>query len=820
MKKLLLLTFGLLIYTANLYSQENLPSYTVTGKVIDASNNQELEYATVIFSQRGKSEVIGSVTDKNGNFKIEVPQGKYVISVEFLSYKTKIFKPRDINNNIHFGSIELSEDLESLDEVEIIIEKKDVDLKLDKQIFNVDKSVLSKGGSAIQAITNIPLVNIDNGNIVIRGNSATVLINGKISAMSKTEALENISAESIQRIELITKPSSKYNASATGGIINIITKKGIDNGFNGSTTVTGGIKDIYGTAFSLNYKNDKVNIFTNTSFFQRNPITNTTTNSSYFNNDLLENSAFEKRKYHKKDNVLNTEVGVDFHIDSKTTITPKISYLNISGRHDLFNTVNYYDEFNVLEVINNRTLDTHSQNDVIEFSTNFTKKFEKEGEEIDAFVAYSIDDYSSNSFINNFDTYPTETNYRNLDENVFDDLKIDNLNLKFSYNYPIDETSSLETGYEGEIGTLTNDFSNEVIDTNDSFVVNPNTSGMVNYDQDIHAIYADYYKEFNKISFGGGLRAEKTIFNISMLNTSENVSRDYTEFFPSLYTDFAINDSTSLTLYYSRGIYRPGYFELNPFEQFQSEVYSFKGNSNLDHSIFNGGGISYYTQKNKLTLIPSITFYNYNNLWTDIPFETNEVINNINKITVTPININSTNRFGLDLVLSYQPTDWLSVTNTAEVYNWQTKGIYEYVDVNNNLVRIDNNFNNYSASNKLSSTVKLNDKIKFQATSFYHLPTETSIRRQESYAWVNASINTEVLNGKGSFSIVANDLFNSNRRKQTRLTQNIATGSNIASKTNRQHVERSVLVTFSYRFNQSKKDNKIDFNIKNDEEKF
>ena len=243
--------------------QNNPSSFTITGKITDLQTGEALEYATIIFRNSSSNEIqFGCISSKNGKFSIEVEAGIYNASVEMLAYKTKKLNLTEVSRDFDLGEIGLELDTEILGEVQITATQKTVSIKPNKVIFNVSNDMSAAGNTATSVLNNIPSVSVDSeGNISLRGQqNVTVMINGKTSAMTKTEALKSLPAELIDRIEVISNPGAEFRADALG-IINILLKKGQDNGLNASTTLTGGYKGYYGALITLNHKSDKVNFF-------------------------------------------------------------------------------------------------------------------------------------------------------------------------------------------------------------------------------------------------------------------------------------------------------------------------------------------------------------------------------------------------------------------------------------------------------------------------------------------------------------------------------------------------------------------------------
>src|SRR5690606_15100621 len=248
------------------YAQKDI---TVTGKVIEQDVKQPLEYATIaLFSKEQNRIVTEGITDMKGNLSIAVPPGTYDISVEYISYKTKTIPNRTLTEDTDLGTMGIGVDAQSLNEVTVVAERTTVEIKLDKKVYNIGQDLTTSGGTVSDALNNVPSVSVDiEGAISLRGNeNVRILINGKPSAMAgfgDTNILSQLPAEAIERVEVITSPSARYDAEGTAGILNIILRQKETLGFNGSLNLTLGNPDNAGLSANINYRTEKFNVFTN-----------------------------------------------------------------------------------------------------------------------------------------------------------------------------------------------------------------------------------------------------------------------------------------------------------------------------------------------------------------------------------------------------------------------------------------------------------------------------------------------------------------------------------------------------------------------------
>ena len=278
MKNLFLSFFISAISINSILSQWNSQEFKITGTILESENKEPLEYATVtLLNIKDNSIVTGGLTDNNGNYDISVNKGVYNLMVEYISYKNYFLNDINISKNIELNNIELLIDIESLDEVEIIAENTTVDIRLDKKIYTVGRDLTVKGGSVSDVLDNVPSISVDvEGNVALRGSEdVRILINGKPSGLvglNSAEALRQLPSESIEKVEVITSPSARYDAQGNGGIINIILRRNKLLGFNGTVNANIGDPKSSGVSTNLNYRTGDVNIFNSTGLSDRNRI--------------------------------------------------------------------------------------------------------------------------------------------------------------------------------------------------------------------------------------------------------------------------------------------------------------------------------------------------------------------------------------------------------------------------------------------------------------------------------------------------------------------------------------------------------------------
>ncbi|MFO7674683.1 MAG: outer membrane beta-barrel family protein [Lutibacter sp.] len=790
MRRLLLLT--LIVFTPILsFSQSNNnPTYTISGKIIDAASKKPLEDATIIFKSIDSNHIkFGGITNQKGNFSIDVEKETYNVSVEFISYETKNLNISAITRDINLGVIEMELDMEMLNEVEIIGEKKTLELKPNKIVFNVGKDISTAGSTATDILNNIPSVSIDpDGEITLRGQgNVTVMINGKISSMTKSEALKSIPAGSIEKIEVIANPGAKYKASSLA-IINIILKKGKDEGLNASVTATGGFKDYYGGLLTLNYKSKKVNFYTNTSYFHRNRILVANYENEYFTNNITTSLLNEYSENNNKDDVFYNTFGADFYITDKTTLSTSINYSNINNNSQTLTTSDFFNAAKIKISDNTRNYFRKLDDEIIEYIVDFEHNFNKEGQTLKSSFTYSTDleKYTNNS---------ANTNSAFTNENFIEENNLKNKIFDISFANPISKTGAFTLGYHHENGEV-------------PFTYTGTTNNNITYSDKVHAVFLDFENQGEKLYYGIGLRGEyeETTVAYQTLNTKQD--KKYNDIFPSAAIMYNFDDVHNITLSYSRGIQRPGYYELQPFEQKFSETYSYIGNPGLNPIYTDATTLSFMYYGSKFTFSPSLIFNRYNDYMELITYESGQQINGVNKIITSPVNVGKVDYYAIDITTTYKPTQILNFTGNINLYNFDQSGTYEIVNLANETIIKDYNHTSFNGAFSLLTQLKMPKAFDFQLNAKHFLISEGAYSTRKAYTYASAAINKDLFDKDASISLTVDDIFKSNKTDRDRF------GKNYFSKSMIENKYRTILLSFTYRFNQSKKDRKIDFGKK------
>ena len=771
------------------------PKIKITGKVIEKVSKQPLEYATITFLlPNNPKPVAGGITNPKGEFDIEVNPGVYDIKIEFISFKINKIKQKNLKSSTSLGLISLEEDANQLNEVVIRTEKTTVEIKLDKKVYNVGNDLMVKGGTVSDVLDNIPSVSVDvEGNVSLRGNdNVRVLIDGKPSnAINIAEALRLIPADAIEKVEVITNPSARYDAEGGGGLLNIILKKGKNQGLNGTFIASTGYPETYGLSGNLNYKSKNFNLFTTQGYNDRNSPGNSFTNSKYLNSDnSTRNYIYEDRENKRNSKGYNGNFGIELYLNESTSWTNSFNYRKSKGDNVDNVFQNYYDSGFNYDYTRNRINDEISDSESVEFATNFIKKFKKDGHKLTIDASFSSSDDVNDAIITD---KVTNNSVLKLDNTTNNQNQKRNL-IQMDYVLPFGEGSQLEAGYRGDFSNLLTDYQVE----NDG-VINNNFTNTLDYKEKVNALYTQFGQKINKFSILLGLRFEDSNIDINQLATNDYNNKKYSNFFPSAFFTYEISDKSSASVSYSRRIQRARGRMLNPFSSLSSNINIFMGNPDLNPAFSDAIDFGYIKRWDKLTFNTSL----YVNKTTDVfqfaRRESGDFINGTPIIISSPINLATEYRAGFEFTLNYSPYKWWKLNGNFNLYRNETQGDFSYINFNN--VEVFQNFDNTTTSwySRITSKVTLPYKIDWQTNLSYNAPSTSAQGKSLGVFGANLAFSKDVLKDKGTVSFNISDVFNSRKR----ISENYLAGV-VLSNSEMQWRERQFSLSFTYRFNKPK----------------
>ena len=732
----------------------------------------------------------------------------YDIKIEFISFKSTEFKQRNLKSSTSLGLISLEEDANQLSEVVIRTEKTTVEIKLDKKVYNVGSDLMVKGGTVSDVLDNIPSVSVDvEGNVSLRGNdNVRVLIDGKPSnAINIAEALRLIPADAIDKVEVITNPSARYDAEGGGGLLNIILKKGKNQGLNGTFIASTGYPETYGLSGNLNYKSKNFNLFTTQGYNDRNSPGNSFTNSRYLNPDnSTKNYIYEDRENKRNSNGYNGNFGIELYVNESTSWTNTFNYRKSKGNNIDDVLQNYYDSGFNYGYTRNRINGEISDSQTVEFATNFIKKFKKDGHKLTFDGSFSSSDDVNDAIITD---KVSNASVVRLDNTLNNQNQNRNL-IQMDYVLPFGKGSQFEAGYRGDFSKLLTDYQVE----NDG-VINNNFTNTLEYQEKVNALYTQYGLKVNKFSALFGLRFEDSNIEINQLATNDFNTKKYNNFFPSAFFTYEISDQSSASVSYSRRIQRPRGRMLNPFSNLSSNINIFMGNPDLNPAYSDAIDFGYIKRWSKLTFNTSL----YVNKTTDVfqfaRRESGAFVNGTPVLISSPINLATEYRTGFEFTLNYSPYKWWKLNGNFNFFRNETQGDFSYTDFNNNLIVQD--FGNIATSwsSRITSKITLPYKIDWQTNASYNAPQTSAQGKSLGVFGANLAFSKDILKDKGTLSFNVSDVFNSRKR----ITENYLKGI-VSSYSEMQYRQRQFSLSFTYRFNKPKNEREKPRPTQNDNE--
>ena len=766
----------------------------LSGIITDAESSEPLPYATVSVYNRNGDLADGGIADENGVFKLNLPPNDYLLNFEYIGFESVTIDIKPYPNNINIGTVKLISSFDSLEGVDVVGQSAEVEIRLDKRVYNVSKNNLIRGGTVSDVLENVPSVSVDiDGNIELRGNNnVRILVDGKPSGLiglGGIDALTRLPAESIEKVEVITSPSARYQAEGTTGIINIILAKRFLKGLNGVFNLSAGRNDTYSGSANLNYRKGKFNFFTNSGYSDRTNKGRAVQDNVY--TDPLESVEryVEERQFNRRRQGFNVNIGLDYQMTEKTSLT--MSYLT-NERDGDDSTINEQSQYQIDGVlVTNRYEKEIDREDSNQFSVDFEHQFNKQGHKLTATLQTEKNDETETSDINSF----FENGQPSDDSEINKTVENQKRNLaQLDYVFPIDKNTQFEAGYRGTDNKRKIDFEVQIIDENDNATVDENLSNVLDFEQEVHALYSQYGKKFNTFSFLAGLRFENTRIFVEQLDSSSPLNnKSYNDYFPTLNLGWEISPTASITLGYNRRISRPNAWTLNPFQSRSSKTSYFQGNPKLDPSYSNGIDIGYLKQFKKVTLNSSVYYRKSTDAVSRVAIVTDETVfvNGIETPVIRrlPINLGTEEQFGVEFNTSLRLIKGMRTNASVNFFRRIEKGDYQGISYDSN---------NTSWSGNLSNSYRLPFAVQSQFSVRYRGPNESSFGKSKGFLYTDLALSKDILNDNATINFRFSDLFNTGKYDYQTITP-VAVTDGIY-----QRREPTYTLTFTYRFRQEK----------------
>ncbi|GJM35704.1 MAG: TonB-dependent receptor [Saprospiraceae bacterium] len=786
--KLRLLTLFLLLANTALFSQK------ITGKITDSQSGEPLSYATIsLYNQADSTLVDGTITDDAGVFEVTAKPGLYFAKIDFLAYEPYLIDKIEVKKGgakIDLGNIELYTATATLDEVVVQAEKSTMQLALDKKVFNVGKDLANSGNNAADILDNIPSVSVDiEGNVSLRGSTGVrILIDGKPSGLmsfSGAQGLRLLQGNQIDRVEIITNPSARYEGEGVGGIINIILKKERRQGLNGAFDVIVGYPTNYGGSANVNFRKDKLNFFLNYGItYNDTPVTGKTYQETERNDTL---QIYDSRNERNQKGINNSiRGGLDYYFTSKDILTASYTWRRSKGDRTSFLTYNdYLFSSDNLTGFSTRTQDEEETEPNSEYSLTYKKTFKREGQEFTVDARYQDNwEESDQNFEERIFLPDGTANGAEIFDHSYNYETEKRLLLQADYIHPFKKDGRFEIGLYSSFREMTNNYIVEHL-ADGKWLADPGLTNHFIYNENIHAAYAQVGNKINRFSYQLGLRAEYSDVTTKLLQTEDVNPRDYLNLIPTAHFTYDLPNENAIQLSYSRRIRRPRYWDLSPFSTFTDNRNFFSGNPDLNPELTHSFEIGHVKYMENASISSSI-YYRYT---LDEIERIRRVDENGNSFT-RPENLATENAYGVELTGSYSPYKWWKVDGNFNFFRSITDG-----DI------LDQNFysDTYGWRSRFTSRftfwkntdlqVRWNYRSRSQTTQGYRLPSWS----------LDLGVSKDILNKNATLTLNVRDLFN------TRRWRSITEGENFYSFHDGQWRTRQINLTFSYRLHQQKK---------------
>jgi outer membrane receptor protein involved in Fe transport len=730
----------------------------VVGKVVDSKTKNPVPYATVVLYKQGDSSMVdGTITKDNGQFYIPCGTGKYYIVVKFMGYDKYIASDLTMKAEgrmMRVGVIKLKRTSSELKGVEIVGQQSYVDYKIDRKVVNVGRDVGSAGGTAVEALENVPSVNVDiDGNVELRGSSSfTVLINGKPSPLNGSEALEQIPTSVIKNIEIITNPSAKYDPDGMTGIINVVLKEDVKQGLNGFVEASVASFNSYSLNTIFNYRKNKINYFVGANFSLRNMPGGGISDLHNIGGDTNMYRDTELDRLRKKNNY-TLKGGMDYYLNDNNTFGIDVAYgINDFGKEYTSNIYertipSTYELYTISENTGGR------KSDFIKTSINWEHKFKRKGEKIEAYMFFNssdeLKDEKQKELYSDYlwnDSGDLKDWYNTTDNSFKKDFR-----AKIDYTLKLKGDRKFEAGLQSRNLRENSEFIyNQFDSVSGNWIVRPEYGNNMTFNRDIVSAYSTYGGTYKDFGYQLGLRGEYTN---RLITTSDKAPSTINRFdiFPTVHLSQKFLETNSIMMSYSRRIDRPGGWELGPNPIFISSNFIRIGNPDLEPEYSDNFELSY--QKTiKKSFISTEAYYRT----TKNKISRLQEMDDQNIIYMTYENLDRDHSAGMELMANLQLYKWLRFNISGNYYYYKLEG-------NITSGAVDQSSVNFDLRGEVNFMIT--PLMRFQINSFYRGPSVTAQGTMSEFYMVNSALRYDFFKRKMAVTFKVRDVFNTMRHE-------------------------------------------------------
>lgn len=777
--------------------QGERPTFLITGQLIEDGSKQPVEFATVsIFSERDSTLVSGGLTDVEGKFNIQSRPGRLYMVVQFMGYETVKISGIQLNRenqSFDAGQVKFKQDELLLEEVVVQGERTQMELTLDKKVYNIGKDLSNLGGSTADLLANLPSLEVDvDGNVSLRGSeNVQILIDGKPSGLiglSGSGGLQQLQGNLVESVEIITNPSARYDAEGGAGIINIILKKEKAKGFNGSFQVQGGLPANNGASVNINYRTGWINWFVNYGVTNRRSPGEGFTNN-FFNNPARDTTYFINQINDRERAGIsqNVRFGSDIYFNPKNVLTLSASYRN-SDQENTTNTLySFLNESRELFAERLR-IDNEDEDDINwQYELLFNRDFNRKGQKLSANFQVRNSEETEISVFDDVTSFTTGS-VDNLIQNSRNNNGEDQLLAQLDYIHPFGEKAKFEVGFRYTDRSIFNNYRVESDSTNTGdFEEVVDLTNEFSFDEQVLAGYGMLSNRMEKISWQLGIRLEntdlETLLKAPTQQSDSSNNQNYFSFFPSANVTYKYSEISSLQLSYSRRISRPRFRNLNPFLTYSNPLSLYTGNPTLQPQFTDSYEIG-VLQNRKSTSIYAGVYYRH----TTGVVQRIQVSGEQEGVTIRrPENLAVEDAIGVETNINHDFTNKFRVTSNLNFYNSQ-------IDGGESLSAEATTF-----SGRMGAFYRNNKLFNAQMTWWYRAPQNTPQGTRKSISSLDLGLSKDVLKNNGTVSLSISDLFNTRISRSETITETFTSESEFQWRRG-----PTAVLSFTYRLNQNK----------------
>ncbi len=791
---IIIYTILLLLTAANASVAQVINNGIIKGTLLN-EQQKAIPYGTAILRSAKDSIVCKAVLSNDDGAIIFTPiaKGTYFLEISIIGYVNSVkqnIQLTDATPEVDLGIIILSKTAGALKEVVVKAKMPFIEHKIDKTVVNVENSILSAGSTALEMLSKLPGVQVnENGQITLNGKTGVnIFIDGKstyLSAEDLTNLLSAMPSANIQKIEIMTNPSAKYDASGSGGIIDIIKKKNKKEGINGSVTLSLGQGEYgkYNGGFTLNVKNKKYNLFFTNSYVNNKTLFGRAITNDILNLDnSLKTEQISNTKSIDKNKSFASTLGIDLYVSKKTILTVSGT---ISAALPRSTITSFLDELNNSRIETGSTLFQSTNKDKASdyrAGLHLEKQIDTLGKSVSVDIDYA--NYRNNPVqLINSKTVDTLNNLLNQVNTLLDgNRRLNIYAVKVDFNQSLKGDTRLEAGWKSSYVKSTNIYTFYDKSAGQNIIDSSQSSHTLN-EENINALYVNLSRKYKRLTLEAGLRAEYIWNNVIELLSAKSIRQNYLQLFPSVFFDYTINDNNAINIKSGRRTDRASYREMIPFRRALSTTLFFKGNPDLKPQTSINNEIT-YSWKNELFCTIGYSFYK--DYLRTLPFLDS------NKITVTriPSNIKGASSWNFDITYSKKIKSWWSTNTSISFFKKSFTGSANGFSLTNKGISslYFNTDNNFIITNSLSA------ECNFEYNSKYQLANTIF----GAYSVLSLGIKQQLLRRKAFVTLNMTNILQSEDQQVTDKYSSMNQYSFWSFYT------RAVSISFSYRFGSGK----------------